>query len=136
MDMDIQLQPSFYLQALRICFFSMATLAILTSDIDWIYRLLLGIMVLLQMKSGATGRDSECGLQFLKDGNIEEQIGNQKVILELRSQRRIELTLTGFYCLWWIQILYLHSSHRTSIVVVLPDSCSAEERRRLRQLLR
>jgi hypothetical protein len=133
--MDIRLQPSACLLTLRAFFLCMAMLATLTSNLDCFYQLLLCTVVLLNWKSGTADPDPACCLQLSERGINEAQTGSKKLVLEFCSGRRIEFTLTGYYCLWWVQILYLDSKHRTAIVIVLPDSCSDEERRQLRQHL-
>jgi hypothetical protein len=133
--MDIRLQPSACLLMLRIFFWGVAMLATLTSNLDWFYQLLLCAVMLLKLKPGITDPDPACCLQLSTREVEEAQTGSKKLVLQFCSGRRIEFTLTAYYCLWWVQILYLASAHRTAIVIVLPDSCSDEERWQLRQHL-
>lgn len=133
--MDIQLQASRYLLVLRIVFLSLAVVAVAASNLHDLLKALLAGAVILQLFGSLSENDAVAGLQSSEVPDCESRNPDQKIILKLRSSRRIEVTLKMYYCLWWVQILYLHSSQASYIVFVLPDNCTVEERRRLRQFL-
>lgn len=133
--MDIQLQSSTYLLGLRMTLVVLAVTATLASQINVVMTALVCAGVILQCCIFIAGGDPVSRLQFTDEADPSEKEYQQKVLVELRSSRRLELSLTRFYCTSWLQILYLHSSRGSRVVVILPDNCSANERRLLRMRL-
>lgn len=133
--MDIRLQSSLYLRALRICIIGFAAIGVLASEQHRTVALLLLAIIFLHLVLNVCYKDSVRGLHIDIGQDKEEQTRDQKVIIELQNQRRIELSLKTFYCLWWVQILYLSSTRQSVVIVILPDTCSAPERLQLMQIL-
>lgn len=137
--MDIRLKTSrllFVCQAGACC---TVLLAISASDLGVTIKTALIILVLVQLMRCLSDNKRVCGIQISeRHHHITDEDRNrnqQKVIAKLSNQRHIEFVLKACYNVGWIQILYLGSSHMQCIVVILPDSCSADERRYLRQIL-
>lgn len=135
--MDIRLYRSTCLCVFRLCCLTVTVIAIAGSALPAEIKILLCLLTGVLSARLLSDKDPVCGMHLYREFQPADsgQKSTQKIILQLRSQRRIEFTLTTFYCLWWLQILYLSAGRRRAIVLVLPDSCSADERRRLRQLL-
>lgn len=133
--MDIQLQSSTYLLILRMTLAMLAVTATLASQIHVVMTALVCAGVFLQICIFIAGGDPVSRLHFTDEADPPEKEYQQKVLVELRSSRRLELSLTRSYCTAWLQILYLHSRRGSRVVVILPDNCSANERRQLRMRL-
>lgn len=133
--MDIRLQASKYLLIFRVTLVLLAMTAVLASEVHELFAVLLLAAACLQLLAFVCERDPVRNLYINDEQNPSEKDQQRKVILQLRSGRRIEMTLKHFYCLWWLQILYLNSSHHAEVLVILPDSSTADDRRRLRQAL-
>lgn len=134
--MDIHLQSSRLLLGFRLFVFALALCALLICELQPIWKTLLAAMLGLQLIHDMLLRDEVCRLQISTRDDIDTLDETEsQITVDLRSRRRLALTLSSCYCLWWIQILYLSAARRSAVVVILPDSCPAEKRRQLRQYL-
>lgn len=133
--MEVRLQTSRYLMAIRRSLLFLILVAGLLSNVHPSLALLLVGVLYLQQTAFLRFQSPVTMLQIVYEQDPAEQNPRQKVIVESLDNRRIEFALTGYYCLWWLQIIYLSSSRGGITVIVMPDSCTADERRRLRQAL-
>jgi hypothetical protein len=133
--MDIRLRPSRLLLAFRLCVCGVALFAVLITGLDYTYKILLCLLALLSLLAVMPFHDTVSSLYIARCTQSEYQNPKLTLVLEMRSKRRIESTLDSYYLFRWVQILYLSSSEKKYAVLVLPDVCSAEEHRQLRQLL-
>jgi hypothetical protein len=137
MDMDIQLKSSRMLCLLRGFGVICAVYALMISRIPTSICLLLFLVISLkclwwfvyQVPIGSF----VCELEKLTDSG--DTAAKLNLSIKLSDGRWLQVYLTSFYCLWWIQILEFRSASTRHTLIVLPDSCECESRRRLRSLL-
>lgn len=133
--MEFRLKTSWYLLIFRVSLVGLVIFATLISALDLIVTLVFCSAACLQLTALTYDRHSVRAIGIPDASDTDPQSCQQKIIAELHGNRRIECTLERYYCVWWLQILYLSSTRYTTVVLVLPDSCAADDRRRLRQIL-
>lgn len=137
MDMDIQLKSSRMLCLLRGFGVICAVYALMISRIPTSICLLLLLVISLKCLWWFVYQvpicSFVCELEKLTDSG--DTAAKLNLSLKLSDGRWLQVYLTSFYCLWWIQILEFRSASTRHTLIVLPDSCERDSRRRLRSLL-
>ena len=137
MDMDIHFSQSRYLIALRALVMVGVFYAILISNITM--PLLAGLLMLTCLQGFVWSirqpwiRGFTCDTD--NDTDIEQHSGQPSMSLKLSNGRWLKAELTHFYCLWWIQVLEFRTAGNRYTLIILPDSCSHEDQRRIRCFL-
>ena len=77
-----------------------------------------------------------CGLAGKGTGVVGVEADASETVIELCNRRRIPVAISELYCVPWCQIVKFHrkasSDKQPYYLVVLPDCCDTECRRRLR----
>jgi hypothetical protein len=137
MDMDIHFSQSRYLMALRALVIVGVFYAILISNITM--PLMAGLLMLTCLQGFGWSirqpwiRGFTCDTD--NDTDIEQHSGQPSMALKLSNGRWLKAELTHFYCLWWIQVLEFRTVGNRYTLIILPDSCSHEDQRRIRCFL-
>jgi hypothetical protein len=137
MDMDIHFSQSRYLMALRALVMVGVFYAILISNITM--PLMAGLLMLTCLQGFGWSirqpwiRGFTCDTD--NDTDIEQHSRQPSMSLKLSNGRWLKAELTHFYCLWWIQVIEFRTAGNRYTLIILPDSCSHEDQRRIRCFL-
>jgi hypothetical protein len=95
------------------------------------------LLVCVQCLAWTTGEPRICGFTCDTDNDtdIEQNTGQPSMALKLSNGRWLKAELTHFYCLSWIQVLEFRTAGNRHTLIILPDSCSHEDQRRIRCFL-
>jgi hypothetical protein len=137
MDMDIHFTQSRYLACLRALVMLSVIYGLAISNIT--IPVLSGLLLLVcaQCLTWTTGQPWICGFTCDTDNDtdIEQHCGQPSMALKLSNGRWLKAELTHFYCLSWIQVLEFRTASNNLTLIILPDSCSDDEQRRIRCFL-
>lgn len=137
MDMDIRLVRSRYLSLLRLMMVVAASYAVALANISLSAQTVLVLLICLQSLHWSSWQPWVCGFLCETDNytDTEQRSGQPSLVLKFSNGRWLKVELISFYCLSWIQILELRTASRKHTIIILPDSCSDEERRKMRCFL-
>jgi hypothetical protein len=137
MDMDIRLVRSRYLLALRLMAVFAASYAIVLANLSLSVQTVLLLLICLQGLRWSSWQPWVCGFlcETDNDTDTEQRSGLPSLVIKISNGRWLKVELINFYCLSWIQILEFRTASSTHTVIILPDSCSDEERRKIRCFL-
>jgi hypothetical protein len=137
MDMDIHFTQSRYLASLRALVMLAVIYGLAISNIT--LPVLAGFLLLVcaQCLAWTTGQPWICGFTCDTDNNtdIEQHSGQPSIALKLSNGRWLKAEVTHFYCLSWIQVLEFRTASKNRTLIILPDTCSDDEQRRIRSFL-
>lgn len=135
--MDIQLSRSRILFVVRVLAAIGALFALSIASVSTPIRALMILLLVLQCLQWSDCAHSICGFTWEHEllTNSADQASRVNLALKLSDGRWLQVHLTHFYCLWWIQILEFRSASARHTLIVLPDCCSSNDRRRIRNLL-
>lgn len=137
MDTDIQFSRSRMLFIARgltaICALYALSIANIPAPVRW----LIIFLFVLQYLQWSFCAHKICGLAWEYENLTDsaDRKSQVNIALKLVDGRRLQVHLIHFYCLWWIQILEFKSVSARHILIVLPDSCTSNDRRRIRSVL-
>jgi hypothetical protein len=137
MDMDIHFSQSRYLSGLRALVVIAVICGLAISNITAPVQAGLFLLVCVQCLTWTTGQPWICGFTCDTDNDtdIEQHTGQPSMALRLSNGRWLKAELTHFYCLSWIQVLEFRTASKNLTLIVLPDSCSDDDQRRIRCFL-
>ena len=137
MDMDIHFTQSRYLACLRALVMLSVIYGLAISNITIPVLTILLLLVCAQCFAWSTGQPWICGFSCdtENDTDIEQHSGQPSMALKLSNGRWLKAELTHFYCLSWIQVLEFRTASKSLTLIILPDSCSDDEQRRIRCFL-
>lgn len=135
--MDIQLSCSRILFVGRVLAAIGALYALSIASITTPVRALILFLLVLQYLQWSFCAPRICGFSWEHEHLTDsaDRASGVNLALKLDDGRWLQVHLTHFYCLWWIQILEFRSVSARHTLIVLPDACSSNARRRIRSLL-
>jgi len=137
MDMDIRLIRSRHLAAFRLLAVFAASYAIVLANISLIVQTGLLLLICLQGLCWSSWQPWVCGFLCETDNytDTEQRSGLPSLVLKFSNGRWLKVELINVYCLSWIQILEFGTASSKHTVIILPDTCSEEDRRNIRCFL-
>jgi hypothetical protein len=95
------------------------------------------LLICLQGLRWSSWQPWVCGFLCETDNYIDTEQRSElpSLVLKFSNGRWLQVELFNFYCLFWIQILEFRTASSKHTLIILPDTCSDEERRKIRCFL-
>jgi len=137
MDMDIRLIRSRHLAVFRLMAAFAAIYGVFLANISLIVQTGLMLLICLQCLRWSSWQPWVCGFLCETDNysDTEHRAGQPSLALKFSNGRWLKVELINFYCLSWVQILEFGTASSKHTVIILPDTCSEEDRRKIRCFL-